>query len=87
MLNFPVNVLLHFVAVQQMEAKGQSDNMASDMEVCMKQRCVTEFLHTKNGTCQHLSVLAKCLWSPHSGCKHSEAMVGVIQQWQQQRER
>ena len=30
-----------------MTAEGQSDNMASDMEVRMKQRCVTEFLHAK----------------------------------------
>ena len=30
-----------------MAAEGQSDTMASDMEVCMKQRCVTEFLHAE----------------------------------------
>ena len=30
-----------------MIAKGQSDKMASDMEVCMKQRCVIEFLHAE----------------------------------------
>ncbi len=30
-----------------MAAEGQSDKMASDMEVCMKQRCVTEFLHVE----------------------------------------
>ena len=28
-----------------MAAEGQSDKMASDREVRMKQRCVTEFLH------------------------------------------
>ena len=28
-----------------MAAEGQSDRMVSDREVCMKQRCVTEFLH------------------------------------------
>jgi len=27
-----------------MAAEGQSDKMASDMEVSMKKRCVTEFL-------------------------------------------
>ena len=38
----------------QMAAEGQSDKMASDMEVCMKQRCVIEFLHAeKNGTHWH----------------------------------
>jgi len=30
-----------------MTAVRQSDKMASDMEVCMKQRCVIEFLHAK----------------------------------------
>ena len=29
-----------------MAAEGQSDKMTSDTEVQMKQRCVTEFLHT-----------------------------------------
>ena len=28
-----------------MEAEGQSDRMASDIEMHMKQKCVTEFLH------------------------------------------
>ena len=46
-LNLPTSILLHFVAVWQMAAEGQSDTMASDMEVCMKQRCVTEFLHVE----------------------------------------
>jgi hypothetical protein len=30
-----------------MTADGQSDKMASDMEVCIKQRCVIEFLHAE----------------------------------------
>ena len=30
-----------------MAAEGQSDKMAFDMEVCMKQRGVTEFLHAE----------------------------------------
>jgi len=30
-----------------MTAEGQSDKMAYDMEVRMKQRCVTEFLHAE----------------------------------------
>ena len=42
-LNLPTNILLHFVAVQQMAAEGQSD-MVSDTKVCVKQRRVTEFL-------------------------------------------
>ena len=28
-------------------AEGQSDRMVSDTEVCMKQRCVSEFLHVE----------------------------------------
>ena len=31
-----------------MAAEGQSDKMVSDMEVHMKQRCVTELLHVEN---------------------------------------
>ena len=30
-----------------MEAEEQSDKMASDMEVCMKQRCLIEFLRVE----------------------------------------
>ena len=30
-----------------MVAEGQSDRMVSDVEVQMKQRCVTEFLHVE----------------------------------------
>ena len=30
-----------------MAAEGQSDKMASDMEVHMKQRCATDFLHAE----------------------------------------
>jgi len=41
-LNLPTNIPLNFVAVRQMTAEGQSD-----MEVCMKQRCVIEFLHAE----------------------------------------
>ena len=46
-LKLSTNALLNFLAVGQMAAEGQSDKMASDMEVHMKQRCVTEFLHAK----------------------------------------
>jgi len=30
-----------------MAAEGQSDRMVHDTEVCMKQWCVTEFLHAE----------------------------------------
>ena len=36
-----------FCWVLLMIAEGQSDKMVSDMEVYMKQRCVTEFLHVE----------------------------------------
>jgi len=35
------------VAVRQMAAAGQSDQMVSDVELLMKQRGVTEFLHAE----------------------------------------
>jgi len=46
-LNLPANIPLNFVAVRKMTIEGQSDKMASDMEVRMKQRCVIEFLHVE----------------------------------------
>ena len=36
---------LHFVAMQQMAAEGQSDRMVSDVQVNMKKRCGIEFIH------------------------------------------
>ena len=44
-MNLPTTILLHFVAVQQMSAEGQSDKKVFDMEVQMKQKCVTEFFY------------------------------------------
>jgi len=41
-LNLPTTISFH--AVRQTVAEGQSDKMVSDMEMCMKQRCVNEFL-------------------------------------------
>ena len=61
-----------------MAAEGQSDKMVSDMEVCMKQRCVIEFLHAeKNCARWHSLMLPECLWRPNSGCEHSEVVGGV----------
>jgi len=42
------NILLHVVAVWQMAAEGQSDKMVSDMDMHLKQMCVSEFLHVEN---------------------------------------
>ena len=44
-LNFPTSISLHVAAMQMMAAEGLSDRMALDMEVYIKQRCITEFLH------------------------------------------
>ena len=30
-----------------MAAEGQSDKTSSDMEICMKQECVSEFFHAQ----------------------------------------
>ena len=45
MLNLPTHIPLHVVAVQYTAAEGQSDKMASDMELHMEQRRVIEYLH------------------------------------------
>ena len=34
----------------QMASKAQSDKMVSDMEVCLKQRSITEFFHEEKMT-------------------------------------
>ena len=54
-----------------MAAEGQSDKMASDIEVPVKQS----------------ETLAECLWTLNSGCEHGKAVGGVFQQWQVQLER
>ena len=46
-LNLPYSVLSHFVAAWQMTAERQSDRMAPDTEVFMKQGAVIEFLHVE----------------------------------------
>ena len=46
-MNLPTNIALHFVAMQQMTVEGQSDKLASDMEVHMKQIFVSEFFHVE----------------------------------------
>ena len=46
-LNFPSNIPLHFVAVQQLAAEGQFDKMVSVMEVHMKQSSGIEFLRVE----------------------------------------
>ena len=68
-----------------MAAEGQSDTMASDMEVCMKQRCVIEFLHKEKIASVDIYQHFECFWRPTSGCEHSETVDDVFQQrWQWQ---
>ena len=50
-----------------MTAEGQSDKLASDMEVRMKQRCVIEFLHAENIAPNEI------------GCNALEAMVATLE--------
>jgi len=76
--------IFHFVAVQQMAAEGQTDNLEPNTEVHLKQRCITEFFPCrKNCTHWHSSVLAERLWRPNSRCEHSKVVGGVFQHWQQ----
>lgn len=46
-LNFPISILLCFVVVQQMAAKGLSDKMVSEMEMHMKPRWVIKLHHVE----------------------------------------
>ena len=43
------NIPLNLVAVRQMAVEGHSDKMTSDTEVCMKKRCIIEFLPASIG--------------------------------------
>ena len=62
--------------------EGQSDRMVSDMEVCMEQKYVMEFLHVeKNGIYQQSLMPAECFWRLNSECEHSEVVSDVFQQW------
>ena len=62
-----------------MAAEELFDKMVSNMEVCLKEGCVTEFLQVERMTPidiqQHLLNI--------SGCEHSDVVGGAFQQWQQ----
>ncbi len=64
-------------------AEGQTDKMASDMEVHMKHRCVIEFLHVHIEFLHNSLVLTEHLQRPNSGCEHNEVGSGPFQQWLQ----
>jgi len=60
-----------------MAAEGQSDRMTSDMEVRMKQRCATEFLHGEKVTPTDIH---QHLLNVSGDQEHSEVFGGVFQQ-------
>lgn len=58
----------------QIAAEGHSNNMASDMGLHTKPKCVTKFLHgEKHGTHWHSST--ELSWRLNSGCEHNEVLV------------
>ena len=79
-LNLPANIPLHFVAMSQMAAEGQSDKVVSDMEAHLNQRCIVEFFQLINGTHWHSSTPVQHCWKPKSGCEHREVVSGAFQQ-------
>jgi len=69
-----------------MEAEGESNKTASDIDVHMKQRCVIEFLHAEKIALTDdlwylLSIYGGC------GCEYSEAVGSAFQQCQKRCER
>ena len=60
-----------------MAAEGQSDKMASDVEVHMGQRRGIEFFHLE----KKIAPLHRCLVLINSGYEHREVEGGVIQLW------
>jgi len=66
--------------MRQMAADGQSDKMASDMEVYMKKRCLIEFsMQKKENVSIDILMLAEHLWRPNTGCEHSEVVGTAFQ--------
>ena len=55
-----------------MAPEGQCYRMASDMEVCVKQRC---------GIHWDSLIFAECWWRPNCWCERSEVAGGAFQQW------
>ena len=62
-----------------MAAEGQSDKMASDMELCMKQRCVTEFLCVEKFVPADIHQCLLNVCEQVSVCEHGEVVSGVFQ--------
>ena len=87
-MNLPANIPLNYVAVRQMTAEEQSDKMASDMEVRMKERCVTEFLHAEKFAPNDTHPRLLNVYGDQTvDVSTIEAVGGAFQQWRQRRER
>ena len=71
------NISLYFVAVWWMAAEGQSDRMASEMEVCVKQRCGTEFL------CAEKMAPGDIHWCLQNAYGHQTVNVSTVRWWWQ----
>lgn len=46
-MKLPTNILLNFVALQQIATEGYTDKMVSYTEMHMKQMCIAELLHVE----------------------------------------
>ena len=79
-MSLPASIPLRFLAVWYIAA--ESDKMASDLVVCMKERWGVPPCR-KNRICWHLLTLAECLWILNCGFEHREVVGGVFQQWWQ----
>lgn len=54
-----------------MAADENSDEVAPEIEVYMKQRCVTDFFHAEK-------LLAEHLWRSNNECEHIKAVFTVV---------
>jgi len=61
--------------------RGNLKKIVSNMQVCMKRRCITEFLHA-DMTHWHSLMLAEHLWRSNSGYQCSEVVGDIFQQQQ-----
>ena len=69
-----------FCAMWQMEAEGQSDKMASDIEMDMKQMCVIEFLHAEKMAPIDIRLCLLNIFEDQMECAYRDVVGGVIQQ-------
>jgi len=60
-----------------MAAERQSDRMASDLQVCMKQRSSIEFFHAEKIVPIDIAWLLQNIHGDN-GCEHTEVVGGVF---------